>query len=269
MHLFYCANKPYLFPMAVSLFSAMRAAGTPLAATLALEGVDDSFRDALRSLFPTDSVRIRKIPPGRPNAKYPLAMFARLLVDKLVPREVDRALYLDCDTLVLDDVNELAASIAPGHIVSAVQDDFANWKSGFTDYFNSGVICIDVPAWRAADVGSTCLALVLKQGMSDQQALNTVLSGRWTRLDPRWNVMTHFYTPGSRWDYAAAARQHIGIRHFTMVKPWLSRSRGLGASHFHDMAAQLRSVNPEAWTMLLEAARDSSAQQTAEPEPVS
>ncbi|WP_410812239.1 glycosyltransferase [Micromonospora sp. 067-2] len=78
-----------------------------------------------------------------------------------------------------------------------------NRQHGWSDYFNSGVICVDVPAWRAADIGATALSLVTKHGLSDQHALNTVVAGRWTALDPRWNVLTHYDAPSARWEYEA------------------------------------------------------------------
>src|SRR5262249_967997 len=139
-------------------------------------------------------------------------------------------------------------------IVSAVQDDFAGRNKGWSAYFNSGVICIDVHSWRAAGIGSTALALVLNDGMSDQQALNTVLEAQWTPLDPRWNVMTHCYAPNTRWAYAPAACRSVAIRHFTMRKPWLTAGRGMGATRFHTAAAELREVNSSAWDMLRAAA---------------
>lgn len=254
MHVFYCANKPYLFPMAVSLFSATRRASSPLSATLAVEAIDSDMMEALRSLFPEVDLRIRKLPAGQSKAKWPIAMFARLFIDKLVPRDTETALYLDCDTLVLDDVNELANSVQRGKIVGAVQDDFAKRMHGRSDYFNSGVICVDIPAWRAAGIGTAAMALVGDKGMSDQHALNTVLADQWTPLDPRWNVMTHYYAPSPRWEYAVAARERPGIRHFTVTKPWLSTKRGLGAARFHTAAAELREVNAQAWALLKQAA---------------
>lgn len=253
MHILYCANEPYFFPMAVSLFSAVQHADAPLSATLAVEGIDTRSKAALRSLFPDTDVRIRSLPPNS-GAKWPIAIFARLLIDRLVPRDTDTALYLDCDTLVLADVNELAHSVRQGAIVSAVQDDFANRMHGWSGYFNSGVICVDIPAWRSAGIGATAMELVVGNGMSDQHALNTAMADHWTRLDPRWNVMTHYYAPSARWDYATAARDSAAIRHFTMSKPWRSTRKGMGAARFHAAAEELREVNDEAWLVLREAA---------------
>ncbi|MFK3978778.1 glycosyltransferase family 8 protein [Micromonospora sp. NPDC050397] len=254
MHLFYCANEPYLFPMAVSLFSAIRKAGSPLSATLAVEAIEPRSREALSALFPATDLRVRKLPPAKASSKYPVAMFARLLIDKMVPKGTEKALYLDSDTLVLEDVHKLDESIPADKIVSAVQDDFANRMHGWEDYFNSGVICVDVSAWRNAGIGSAAMSLVVNEGMSDQHALNTVLAGQWTRLDPRWNVMTHLYTPSARWAYATSARQHTAVRHFTMYKPWLSSNQGLGAASFHAAAAELREVDRDAWEVLKAAA---------------
>ncbi|GHJ52983.1 hypothetical protein Nm8I071_22900 [Nonomuraea sp. TT08I-71] len=107
---------------------------------------------------------------------------------------------------------------------------------------------------RAGAALEAALSLVTKDGLSDQHALNTVVAGRWTALDPRWNVMTHYYAPSMRWEYASAARDRTAIRHFTVKKPWLFERKGLGAGRFHDVSAELREVNPEAWETLKQAA---------------
>lgn len=254
MHLFYSANRPYLFPMAVSLHSAILNSASPVSATVAVEAADAPCRDALRSLFCDSDVRFRTLPPGQANAKWPVATFARLLIDRLVPKETNEAVYLDSDTIVLGDVSELSESIPEGKIVSAVQDDFANRMHGRSAYFNSGVICVNIPAWKAAGVGPAAMQLVSKEEMSDQNALNTVLADKWEPLDARWNVMTHLYAPSHRWEYAGEALRRPAIRHFTVHKPWLSERQGMGASHFHSAADELRKIDGNAWTVLKEAA---------------
>ncbi|MGW3950447.1 glycosyltransferase family 8 protein [Streptomyces sp. NPDC004752] len=256
MHLLYSANRPYLFPMAVSLFSAMQNASSPISATIAVEAIDTRCQEALRSLFRDMDVRFKKLPSHQEGVKWPVAMFARLLIDKLVPKSTENALYLDSDTIVLGDVSELAGSIPQDKIVSAVQDDFANRMHGWSAYFNSGVISVHIPAWKAAGVGPAAMQLVSREEMSDQHALNTVLAGRWAPLDPRWNVMTHFYAPSVRWEYATDARQRPAIRHFTVHKPWLSERKGMGASHFHAAAAGLHELDADAWAVLKEAATE-------------
>lgn len=176
------------------------------------------------------------------------AVYFRLLIQTVVPEEVDRLIYLDSDLIVNTDVQALWEMDLHGKTLLAVQEqcrDSQTVSGPFAlpnylelglppdaKYFNSGVMLINLKKWRDTDVSGRALAYLHtyreKVLWWDQDALNAVLAGDWGELDHRWNVLTQTFTNPSWHDgpvkdrsaYEAMIR-HPYILHFnTRSKPW-------------------------------------------------
>lgn len=89
---------------------------------------------------------------GRPidPKKYTLSAFSRLFVDALVDSEIDRIIYLDCDTVVVSDLSTLWEFDMGEATIGAV-DDCRNWRylrhlglPRDATYINSGVLLMDL-----------------------------------------------------------------------------------------------------------------------------
>ena len=166
----------------------------------------------------------------------------RLLVGSSLPDDVSKVIYLDADLLIQKDIFEIWERDMQGKIVLAVQDSYIQrfparcrspQKKANTQlpYFNSGVMVIDLKAWRAEGLEERCLAVAerLKHRTKwlDQDVLNTCLAGRWGLLPPVWNKQ-FFVGLFPDWQcspYEEAefqeARSHPAIIHFcTRTKPW-------------------------------------------------
>ena len=100
-----------------------------------------------------------------------------------------------------------------------------------SDYFNSGVMVIDLEAWRSEDIARRCIDLVRRKGpfvWADQDALNMVCGKDWAPLDARWNSFAAKASAASPLGkpYALLSLQHIWrtdpwIVHFSgPAKPW-------------------------------------------------
>jgi len=64
--------------------------------------------------------------------------------------------------------------------------------------FNSGVLLLNLPAWREEDIAGAAVAYLTDgrhQFLVDQEAINAVLPGRIGEVDPRWNVQTEHFAP--------------------------------------------------------------------------
>ncbi len=118
-------------------------------------------------------------------------------------------------------------------------------------YFNSGVLLIDLVAWRREKIGelATSLAITHRDSIKyhDQCALNLALAGKFGILSPEWN---HHYTPrGLRAlieNYGPDIAVHLvyspKIIHFAgSKKPWLHRSPGYKVREYHNY---MKTVNP-------------------------
>ena len=174
------------------------------------------------------------------NKRLSNIVYARLMIDRLLPQGVERVLYLDCDMLVRDAIEKLVEMDMLGHPIAAVRDTMGAFITGGRDlknnrdildpadpYFNAGLVLIDVAQWRDADILGQ-LEVALREGVMeriyyDQDFLNLVFKRRWLQLPWRWNTID-------------ARHAHEGldpaILHYTgEAKPW-----GIFAGMFHWVA---------------------------------
>ncbi len=134
--------------------------------------------------------------------------YTRLSLAEILPIEVERVLYLDCDIIVRDDIAQLWQYDLQGQALGAVKDfgimaSHKSWAQKCRlmplhdgmDYFNSGVLLLDLQMWRQEGYGQTLLDMVQKQRFPhhDQDALNLLFCGRWQALPMRWNVIPPVY----------------------------------------------------------------------------
>jgi lipopolysaccharide biosynthesis glycosyltransferase len=164
------------------------------------------------------------------------ATYARLLMGELLPRDIDRVLYLDSDIVVRGDIEELWNTDLGGKTVGAVLDiprfTFQN-KLGMppdAPYFNGGVLLIDLYRWRDLNIGKRALNFATEHPNRltwwDQCALNLFLLGDWLALDSVWNFQTllvaqncHGLLRFARVDRRALDRARI-IHFSGPSKPW-------------------------------------------------
>lgn len=94
------------------------------------------------------------------NGWSPIVL-ARLLVDKLLPEDIDRILYLDGDTLVLGsleslwklDMGNCSIGMGPESTVDAGRREFLGL--GKQMYCNAGVLLINLEKWRERKLGES------------------------------------------------------------------------------------------------------------------
>lgn len=189
------------------------------------------------SELPAFTQFVAGLPKG---GRWPEIVYARMLLPHLVPNEIDRIIYLDCDMLVRAPIEQLYAMDLNNQPVGAVRDALAPFIplrrdmrqtadifDGADPYFNSGMLLIDLEAWRKLDLGAEIAALsargVLGRLYYDQDVLNLIFRNRWHTLPWRWNVID-----------ANKAHEALdpAILHFTRnFKPW-----GVTAGLFHATA---------------------------------
>jgi lipopolysaccharide biosynthesis glycosyltransferase len=170
------------------------------------------------------------------RVNFTVMTYARLLIADLLPRELDRILYLDGDILVRGDIGGLWTTDLRGKTVGAVVDNPPypfNRTLGLPaddPYFNAGVLVIDLRRWRDLNIGERCLVFAREHPdrlrYCDQCALNFILHNDWTALDRVWNFQSmdvaHFVNGNVRFD-AVDPQQLAAARliHFSgRSKPW-------------------------------------------------
>jgi lipopolysaccharide biosynthesis glycosyltransferase len=187
---------------------------------------------------PLDNSKLESL-RGYAYPSSPVANF-RLVVGSSLPGDVSKVIYLDADLLIQRDIFELWEQDMQGKIVLAVQDSYiqklpARYVPARAEadqpYFNSGVMVINLEAWRMAEIEQCCLEaarrLAHRTKWLDQHVLNACLAGRWGRLTPVWNKQ-FFLDVFPDWrcgPYAEKefleARSDLAIIHFSSrTKPW-------------------------------------------------
>jgi len=142
----------------------------------------------------------------RKSERFPSIVYARLVLDKLLPADVDRVIYLDCDVMVCQPIETLydidmggkpiAAAFDPFHLGITKGRDVRQKQTPFDTgdrYFNSGVLLIDLKRYAAVDLPAKIYAMadsgMLKTLFFDQDLLNLVFLNNWQPLDWRFNVL--------------------------------------------------------------------------------
>jgi lipopolysaccharide biosynthesis glycosyltransferase len=130
------------------------------------------------------------------------AAYFRLSIPELLSAEIGKVLYLDCDLVVQGDVSDIWKTDIRDHCLGAVENisDRTFRKSGVrqSDYFNSGVMLLNLDQWRKGRVSEQVRAELVgsrAKCTNDQDALNRVLHQRWKRLPLRWNMQSGMYRP--------------------------------------------------------------------------
>ena len=173
-----------------------------------------------------DKIQVQ-FPPGLFEGKYwTIATLFRLLLPSILPDSIKTLLYLDCDTIVLDDVSKLFEFDIQNNIAAAVvdpQDAIEDISLRSPDCFNAGVMIIRLDRWREEQIAKQCFTFLATPGVSapfwDQDAINHILKGRILALPQRWNRQIVNRSVSER--AIADVHQRASILHFVSSnKPW-------------------------------------------------
>ena len=130
------------------------------------------------------------------------------LIDKL-PEYVDRILYLDCDTCVVNNMEELFNVDLEDNVIGAIIDilpDFHKKSIGFGSsdiYYNSGVLLFNCAEWKKGKYLDKITNLLVnekvKYSFHDQDIINIVCKDRIKTLHPKYMVFVPDYSWGVKW----------------------------------------------------------------------
>jgi lipopolysaccharide biosynthesis glycosyltransferase len=256
-HIVLAADERFAMPLATTLRSIVESqpAGRPMRFSVLTDHFGEREKARVRASLPDGSAEIEwlqisldmfadlKTAPGVSSMT-----FARLLLHRVLPSDVSRVIYLDCDLLIRGDLLPLWKMDLKGCTVGAVRDAMDEpVKRGLRQvpgmpcvsrYFNAGVLLIDLDRWRRHDVSTQVLTYQNRNPRSpymDQDGLNVVLDGQWFELDSRWNFQNHYTTAIA----AMPASEQPTIVHFvTSLKPWLATSLSPNADLYEDVRSR-------------------------------
>lgn len=133
---------------------------------------------------------------------YSEAIFYRLFIPSLFP-DLNKAIYIDCDTVLNTDIAELYLTELGENIIGAVSDEsipavpeFCVYVKNYLgievdDYINSGVLVMNLDAFRKEKIEQKFLKILESKNPDtvapDQDYLNVLCKGKIHYLPNVWN----------------------------------------------------------------------------------
>ncbi len=177
---------------------------------------------------------------------YDISIMGRLFLGEMLPESVDRVLYLDCDTVVVQSLAKIWKEDLRGAVLGAVMEPtiYTAVKESIglgpeDGYYNSGMLLVDVKRWREERVQEQLLQFLKDKGgalfASDQDLINGALKGRIHTLMPECNFFPNYryfsyetlvkhapsYRAVPKEEFRRAKKQPRIIHYMGDERPWI------------------------------------------------
>ena len=148
------------------------------------------------------------------TGSYDISVMGRLFMGLMLPQDIKRVIYLDCDTIICSSLKKLWNYNLRGKALGAVLEPTIDKQlkvdiGTYIDapYFNSGVLLIDLSAYRKKKFLERILAYQESINdvslFADQDAINGALRWEIRILPPTYNFFTNY----RYWSYNALVEQ--------------------------------------------------------------
>jgi lipopolysaccharide biosynthesis glycosyltransferase len=186
-----------------------------------------------------------------------IAVYLKLIIPDMLPSGIDRVLFIDSDAVVTQPLDDLWRTNLNGKALAAVPEHkLCCLDHGYShgDYFNSGVMLIDLARWRKTDIIGKGLEFAKNNPDRlrhwDQDVLNHVFKDDWLTIGQRWNACPYLFGLMPKYsladeDLTASEKEAINdpaIVHFAgpgPVKPWNARCRHPLRHHYLRARSQM------------------------------
>ena len=159
---------------------------------------------------------------------YSESIFYRIFIANMFP-EMERAIYIDCDVVLVSDIAELYDTDIGDNILGVVSDESIPSVPSFCDYveewvgvcsdryFNSGVLLMNLSLFREEKIESSITELISRFDFDtvapDQDYLNFLCRDRVHYLSLVWNKQPKIENP--------IPVSEVKLVHYNMFnKPW-------------------------------------------------
>lgn len=140
-----------------------------------------------------------------------IATYYRLLIPELLPSHFKKAIFLDSDLVVIEDLGKLWDIEMGENYLLAPQElwtPYVSSPAGLINYrelgipadakmLNPAVFVIDLEKWRTDCISAKCVEYLQQNReyvrVYDADVLNAMLVGKWGELDPRWNQTPYIF----------------------------------------------------------------------------
>lgn len=176
------------------------------------------------------------------NSHISLATYYRIFIEDILPKNIDKVLYLDCDLVVVGSISDLWNIDITDYAVGCVEDMWSGKKDNYErlhypssfSYFNAGVLLVNLGYWRRMQFRKQAeqylVTHVNELVFNDQDLLNALLYDKKLFLPFRYNVQDGFLRTKRRIRPAAIPEldkelHNLVVIHYTGgKKPWQYKS---------------------------------------------
>jgi Lipopolysaccharide biosynthesis proteins, LPS:glycosyltransferases len=156
-------------------------------------------------------------------------VLSRLFLDKLLPQDIDKVLYLDGDTIVRQDLRYLYNMDIKHHVLAAAVEPVVPRRrkkaiglKGRDPYYNAGVLLINLKLWKDRDTGKRVMDFFAAHNYSlfanDQDAINGCLKDEIFPISFTYNFAnTNIFYP------------------FSAIMRWLPEGNRISKEHFKEI----------------------------------
>ena len=139
-----------------------------------------------------------------PKLRNSLVTYYRLFAEGLLPKSINKVLYLDADIIVNTDLFQLWDIDLTDQAIAVVEEIDSRVKRHPEElhypmesgYFNAGVILMNLDYWRKNGVSQQCLSFLENRYNTfmfhDQDVLNAVLWDKKIALPLSYNFLTYY-----------------------------------------------------------------------------
>lgn len=215
MHICYNANGSYIEPLLISIISILiRTDKYVTFHIISYGGINSDDFSEIRNSYNANFIIYEandEMLLMQSGGRFPPVTYGRLFIPRLISE--DKIIYMDVDTVILEDLYDLWI-LKPEIILAVYEKDSRivrkqKVKFKLINYFNSGVMLIDVKKAKNYFDKAILLAKENSYEYLDQDALNVACSNVVTPLDEKFNYMNVNIT-----------NINPVVIHFAHLKPW-------------------------------------------------
>lgn len=131
------------------------------------------------------------------NNDFPVSSYARLFIQDSIKE--DKIIYIDCDTAIRKNLNELWKEDLGDNLVAGVEDPLPSYLKEAIQmkkddrYINAGILVINLKKWREIDFKKKVIQYIKDHHNNvihhDQGIINGICKGKILYVHPRYNLM--------------------------------------------------------------------------------
>jgi len=225
----YAANDSYIIPLCSSIKSVIGNTKEKPEFYILYSNLSKKNKKIISNIFGSYNINFcfvnnkifDKINISDQNGWTKEILYRLSLADML--KDIDKILYLDCDTIALDDIQKLYNFTIDKYYAAVVEDRYSNehtTRLNQENYFNSGVLLLNLQKLREDNLYAKMLDYANenydKLICPDQDILNAILSPNIIYINKEWNMQLSDREPTDE-----LVINNAKIIHFAgIIKPW-------------------------------------------------